>query len=162
MRYWTIFPLPTFMNEWNRLNQWRHNWSSAANFYCPPYERIQYYYTDYSLEAWCKNVVMQSGNDISAFIILYLWPITCPLKLTTYRGVYSSYINKLKWLMYFRHIVNLVIFACLNFREFLILELFTKNKICKLSFFFSSAIIIIIFAVFLNSEICSPREICEN
>ena len=58
------------------------------------------------------------------------------------------------------HTVDLVIFACLNLREFLILGLFTKFRICEFFFFFSSAIyiIIIIFARFLNSRICPPRE----
>ena len=50
--------------------------------------------------------------------------------------------------------VDLVIFAVLNFREFLILGLFTKFRIRKFLFIFSSAIIIIIFAGFLNSRIC--------
>ena len=45
--------------------------------------------------------------------------------------------------------VDLVIFACLNFREFLISRLFTISKICEFSFFFSSAITVIIFARFL-------------
>ena len=42
--------------------------------------------------------------------------------------------------------VDLVIFACLNFCEFLNLGLFTKFRISELPFFFSSAIIIIFFA----------------
>ena len=64
---------------------------------------------------------------------------------------------------FIKHItVNLVIFACLNFREFLILGLFTKFRIHEFSFFFSSAIIVIIFARFLNSRICPPRDIREN
>ena len=46
--------------------------------------------------------------------------------------------------------VDLVIFACLNFREFLILGLFTKLWIRR--YFFSSAIIVIIFARFFNSQ----------
>ena len=54
--------------------------------------------------------------------------------------------------------VDLVIVACLNFREFLILGLFTKFKIREFSFSFCSAIIIIIFGKFLNSRICPPRE----
>ena len=54
--------------------------------------------------------------------------------------------------------VDLVISAGLNFREFLILGLFTKFRISEFFFFFSSAIIIIIFARFLNSRICPPRE----
>ena len=56
--------------------------------------------------------------------------------------------------------VDLVIFACLNFREFRILALFTKFRIGE--FFYISAIIIIIFARFLNSRICPLREIREN
>ena len=58
--------------------------------------------------------------------------------------------------------VDLVIFACLNFREFLIWGLFTKFRIRE--FFFSSAIIIIIFVRFLNlpssrnSQKLKPRE----
>ena len=58
--------------------------------------------------------------------------------------------------------VDLVIFACLHFREFLILGLFTKFRIREFSFFFSTATIIIIFAGVLNLRICAPREICEN
>ena len=58
--------------------------------------------------------------------------------------------------------VDLVIFASLIFREFQILGLFTKFIIREFSFFFSSAIIIIIFAGFLNSRICPPRKIREN
>ena len=38
------------------------------------------------------------------------------------------------------HTVDLVIFACLNLREFLILGLFTKFRIREFFFFFSSAI----------------------
>ena len=57
--------------------------------------------------------------------------------------------------------VDLVIFTCLNFREFFILGLF-KFRIREFSFSFSRAIIIIIFAIFLNSRIRSPREIREN
>ena len=58
--------------------------------------------------------------------------------------------------------VDLVILAWVNFREFQILRFFTKFKIREFSFFFSRAIIIIIFARFLNSRICRPREIREN
>ena len=58
--------------------------------------------------------------------------------------------------------VDLVIFACLYFRETLTLGFFTKFKIRESSFSFNSAIIIIIFAGFLNSRICPPREIREN
>ena len=54
--------------------------------------------------------------------------------------------------------VNLVIFACLNFHEFLILRLFTKFWIIEFQLFFSRAIMIKIFARFLNSRICLPRE----
>ena len=61
-----------------------------------------------------------------------------------------------------RYTVDLVIFACLNFREFLFLRLFTKFRIRDCSFFFSSAILKIIFASFLSSRICPPREIREN
>ena len=50
------------------------------------------------------------------------------------------------------YIVDLVIFACLNFREILILEIFTEIRIPEFTFFFSSAIIILIFARFLNSR----------
>ena len=39
--------------------------------------------------------------------------------------------------------VDLVIFACFNFRKFLILGLFTKFRIREFKFFFSCAIIII-------------------
>ena len=53
--------------------------------------------------------------------------------------------------------VDLVLFSSLNFREFLILGLFTNFTIREFSFFFRSAIIIIIFAGFLNSRIFLPR-----
>ena len=58
--------------------------------------------------------------------------------------------------------VDLVIFACLNFRAFLILGLFTKFRVRIFLFFFSSAIRKIFFTSFLNSPICLLREICEN
>ena len=58
--------------------------------------------------------------------------------------------------------VDLVIFACLNFRELQIVELFTKLRFREFSFFFGSAIILITFASFLNSRICPPHEIREN
>ena len=51
---------------------------------------------------------------------------------------------------------DLVIFACFNFREFLILGLHTKFRIREFS------IIKIIFARFLKMRICPPREIREN
>ena len=54
--------------------------------------------------------------------------------------------------------VDLVFFACLNFCEFLILGLITKFRICEFSLFFSSAIIIIIFARFLNSRKLKPHK----
>ena len=44
----------------------------------------------------------------------------------------------------------------------LILRLLTKLKIHNFLFFLSNAIIIMIFARFLNSQICHPREIREN
>ena len=50
--------------------------------------------------------------------------------------------------------VDRVIFACLLFREFLILVLFKKFGIDEFSFLFSGAIIIILFAKFLNSRVC--------
>ena len=58
--------------------------------------------------------------------------------------------------------VDMVIFTCTNVRDFLILGLFTKFRILFFLFFASSAIIIIIFARFLNSRICPPRGIREN
>ena len=58
--------------------------------------------------------------------------------------------------------VDLVIFACLNLREFHILGLFTKFRIRKFLVFFSSVTIIIILARFLNSRIYPPREIRKN
>ena len=60
-----------------------------------------------------------------------------------------------------RYTVDLVIFACLNFREFLILGLFTKFRMRELIFIFSSDITIIICMRFLNSQTC-PREIHEK
>ena len=56
--------------------------------------------------------------------------------------------------------VDLVIVACLNFRAFLILGLFTKFRIREFLFFFSSAIRKIFFTSFLR--ICLLREIREN
>ena len=57
--------------------------------------------------------------------------------------------------------VDLVIFACLNSREFQILGLFTKFRIREFAFFYSRAMIIIIFTTFLNlfsSQNQKPRE----
>ena len=65
-------------------------------------------------------------------------------------------------LIYLGITVDLVIFACLNFREFLILGLFPKFRIREFSSFLNSAFIIIIFGRYLNSQICPPREIREN
>ena len=45
--------------------------------------------------------------------------------------------------------VDLVIFACLNFRAFMICGLLTKFRICEFLFFFSSPFIIIIFKKFV-------------
>ena len=55
----------------------------------------------------------------------------------------------------------LLILACFNIRESLIVVLLTF-KIREFLFFFSSAIITIIFASFLNLRICPFREIREN
>ena len=63
---------------------------------------------------------------------------------------------------YYMITVDMVIFACSNFREFLILGLCTKFENREFLFFFRSVIIIIIFARFLNSRIYHPREIREN
>ena len=52
--------------------------------------------------------------------------------------------------------VDLVIFVCLNFREFLILVLFTEFRICEFSFFFGSTIIIIFFCEILEFVNLSP------
>ena len=61
------------------------------------------------------------------------------------------------------HIVDLVIFACLDFREFVLLRHSAMSRIRALSILMiGSAIIIIIFARFLNSRIFRPREIREN
>ena len=61
------------------------------------------------------------------------------------------------------HTVDLLIFACLNF---LIFGLLTKFRIREFLFlaaqFFSSAIIIIILTIFVNSRICAPHEIRKN
>ena len=91
--------------------------------------------------------------------------MTCGRCSSSQMRVHSICITTMGVLEFGRHTaytVDLVIFACFNFREFQILELVTKFKIREFSFFFSSAIIIIIFARFLNSRICSPREIREN
>ena len=60
--------------------------------------------------------------------------------------IYPEIITKLC-----RDTVDLVIFACLHFCEYLISGLFTKFTICEFSFFFSSAIMIRIVARSLNS-----------
>ena len=60
------------------------------------------------------------------------------------------------------YIVDLVIIACLNFHEFLILRLFTRLGIRKLSFFLCRTIIKIIFVRLLSSRICLSREIREK
>ena len=54
--------------------------------------------------------------------------------------------------------VDLVTFACLNFRKFLTLGLVATFRIREFSFFYSGTIIIIIFARFLNSRICPPSR----
>ena len=58
----------------------------------------------------------------------------------------------------FINTVDMVIFTCLDFREFVILGFFVRLRV--IYFDDSSAIIIIIFAIFLNSRIC-PREIAK-
>ena len=58
--------------------------------------------------------------------------------------------------------VDLVIFAGLNFHNCFILRIFMKIRIHKFPVFSSSAIIIIIFARFLNSRISPPGKIREN
>ena len=61
-----------------------------------------------------------------------------------------------------RHTVDLVIFAYLNIREYVILGLFARSRIRELSILIIvSAIIIINVAKFLNSQNC-PREIRKN
>ena len=59
-------------------------------------------------------------------------------------------------------LVIMVIFAIFNFREFPNFQVFTKFRIREFSFFFSSGIIIIIYARFLNSRIyrkkLKPRD----
>ena len=57
--------------------------------------------------------------------------------------------------------VDLIILACLDFREFVIFLLFVMSRICELSISMIGSNIIIIFARFLNSRIY-PREIHEN
>ena len=54
--------------------------------------------------------------------------------------------------------VGPLIFACLNFRNFFILGLFTKYRNLEFSFFFSSAIIKLIFKRFLYLQIYHPRK----
>ena len=63
-----------------------------------------------------------------------------------------------KFLYFSSYTVDPVIFACLDFREFLILELFTKFRIREFSFSFSSAIIIIRFARFKSGTICTSNR----
>ena len=58
--------------------------------------------------------------------------------------------------------VDLIIFSCLIFCEYLIFVLFTMFRICKFVFFFSKAIIILISVRFLNSRFFPLREIHEN
>ena len=49
--------------------------------------------------------------------------------------------------------LDLVIFACSDFREFVILGVFVMSRICELSIsMIGSFIIIIMFARFLNSQ----------
>ena len=61
--------------------------------------------------------------------------------------------------MLMSYTVDMVIFACLNFHEFLILGLFTKSRSREFLFLLSTAIIIIIFVRFLKLRTCPPREI---
>ena len=58
--------------------------------------------------------------------------------------------------------VDLVIFACLYLREFLILGLFPKFRVREFFFFFSGAIIIIFFARLYNYRMCPPRDVRKN
>ena len=60
------------------------------------------------------------------------------------------------------HWLNLVIFTSLDFREFVILGLFSMSRIRELSISMKISTIIIIFARFLYSRICPPREIRKN
>ena len=66
------------------------------------------------------------------------------LQIRQFEGELS---NKLARLAYTVGL-DLVIFASFNFCEFLILGLFTKLRIREFSYFFSSAIIIVILARF--------------
>ena len=74
-------------------------------------------------------------------------------------NIYGIQVKREKQTESFMNTVDLVIFACLNFREFLILRLFTKFRIREFSFFSSSSIFL---NRFLNSRGCPPREIREN
>ena len=75
-----------------------------------------------------------------------------------YHAVASDKYNSLHFSEKLSHTVDLVIFACLNFREFGILGFFFSS----LNFDDSRAIIIIIFARFLTSQISPPRKIRGN
>ena len=75
------------------------------------------------------------------------------LTLVTHRCVLS---------FVFWYTVNLIILACLIFSWLSDFGTFTKLRIREFSFFFSSAIIKIIFAIFLNSRFFLPRQIREN
>ena len=65
------------------------------------------------------------------------------------------------YLMLLAYTVDLVIFACLGSREFVILGLFAMSRIRELSIPIIGSTIIIIIAKFSNSRIC-PREVREN
>ena len=87
---------------------------------------------------------MGSGKKNTGRIKHKVYQLCCPLKI----------------FLILMPAVHVLIFACLNFRGFLILGLFTKLKIREFSFFFSSAIIIIIFVTFFNlSSLQNSRKL---
>ena len=58
--------------------------------------------------------------------------------------------------------VDLVIFACLDFYELMILRLFVMSRICELLMSMIGGTIIIIFVRLLNSRIFPPGDIRKN
>ena len=74
----------THLCQWNRLNLWRHSWSSAVNFYYPLYELMQDFHYRFFEDCgtkWFRNITKwnRASPIGSACIILYPWPMIDPL-----------------------------------------------------------------------------------
>ena len=83
-------------------------------------------------------------------------------KLNIYHKIFYEFLYFICFeICWKRYTVDLVIFECLYFQEFLIFVLITKFRISEFSFFFSSSIMLRIFVRFFDLRIWPHREICE-